>query len=147
VPSIVLARNGEWRFPSIAGVITTPTMRPDGSLLLEQGFDESTRLLLVEPPAMPPIPDNPTRDDALAALALIDKLLAEFPFVDGVSKSVGRSGIITPACRGAFPVTPAHAARAPDAGSGKSFLWDTAASIATGRYWAVDACYLDRCQR
>ena len=56
-------------------------MRPDGSLLTEQGFDEATRLLLVEPPAMPAIKDEPTKDDALAALKLIEGLLTGFPFV------------------------------------------------------------------
>src|ERR1700676_3447829 len=33
VAQVILHRVGEWRFPSVAGVITTPTMRPDGSLL------------------------------------------------------------------------------------------------------------------
>ena len=137
VASTVLARVGEWTFPSIAGVIATPTMRPDGSLLLEQGYDEATRLLLVEPPAMPAIPDKPTREDALAALKLIEDLLTGFPFVDGVAKAVALSGFITPIVRGAFPVTPLHAGRAPTAGSGKSFLWDVVAAAAVGQRMPV----------
>ena len=35
--------------------------------------------------------------------------------------------------RGAFPVTPLHASRAPTAGSGKSFLWDIVAAICIGQ--------------
>ena len=71
----ILSRKGEWLFPSIAGVITTPTMRPDGSLLLSPGFDAATRLLLVAPPPMPSIPDNPTREDGLAAVALLEPIV------------------------------------------------------------------------
>jgi hypothetical protein len=78
IASMILARAGDWTFPAIAGVISTPTMRPDGSLLTDPGYDESTRLLLVEPPPLPPVPDCPTRDDALAALKLVEGLLTEF---------------------------------------------------------------------
>jgi putative DNA primase/helicase len=135
--STVMARAGEWNFKTIAGVISTPTMRPDGSLLTEQGHDEVTGLLLVEPPAMPVIPDQPTKADALAALALLEGLIVGFPFVTDVDKAVALSGIITPILRGAFPVTPLHASRAPAAGSGKSFLWDTVSAIAIGQLMPV----------
>ena len=36
---------------------------------------------------MPPIPDRPTEEDARAALAKLEDLLFEFPFVDEVSRS------------------------------------------------------------
>lgn len=133
----VLARVGDWKFPRIAGVISTPTMRPDGSLLRDQGYDDVTGLLLVEPPPMPPIPDQPTREDALKALALIEGLIVGFPFVSDVDRAVALSGIITPVVRGAFPVTPMHASRAPTAGSGKSFLWDIVAAISIGQLMPV----------
>jgi putative DNA primase/helicase len=110
------ARVGDWTFPAISGVISAPTMRPDGSLLLDQGHDEATGLLLVEPPPMPAIPDQPKRDDALKALALLESLLTGFPFVDDVARAVALSAIMTPIVRGAFPVTPMHASRAPTAG-------------------------------
>ena len=139
IAATVLARVGEWSFPIIAGVISTPTMRPDGSLLTEPGYDTATRLLLVEPPPMPPIPDAPTLEDALAALALLEDLLEEFPFVDYVARAVALSALITPVVRGAFPVAPMHVGRAPVAGSGKSFLFDTVAAIAIGQPMPVMA--------
>jgi hypothetical protein len=37
VAAILLSREGRWRLPVIAGVTTTPTLRPDGSLLVEPG--------------------------------------------------------------------------------------------------------------
>ena len=122
VAATILARTGDWTFPLITGVISTPTMRPDGLLLTEPGFDVATGLLLVEPPPMPSIPDKPTREEALAALKLLEGLLAGFPFVDDVSRACALSAMITPVVRGAFPVTPLHATTAPTAGTGKSFL-------------------------
>jgi putative DNA primase/helicase len=133
VAQTILARTGDWRFPTIAGVISAPTMRPDGSLLTEPGYDKATRLLLVEPPPMPAIPEKPTREDAERALALLEALLTGFPFDDDVAKACALSAMITPVVRGAFPVTPMHASRAPTAGSGKSFLWDIVAAIVIGQ--------------
>jgi hypothetical protein len=91
IANVILSQEGKWTFPRLAGVITTPTMRPDGSLLVKEGYDEATRLLLMAPPAMPAVPDRPTRNDALAALALLTDLLSEFPFADSVAKAVGLS--------------------------------------------------------
>jgi hypothetical protein len=133
VAETLLARDGKWDFSEIVGVISTPTMRPDGTLLIKQGYDPTTRLLLIEPPLMPVIPDEPTRDDALKALALLEDLVKESPFVDGVAKAVALSGIITAVVRGAFPVSPMHVSTAPVAGSGKSFLWDLPAAISAGQ--------------
>lgn len=135
----LLERHATWGFKTINGVISTPTMRPDGSLLLTPGFDEATGLLLVDPPLMPEIPENPTRDDATKSLSLLEDLLIEFKFIDdkGVSYAVALSGLITPVVRGAFEVAPMHAARAPVMSSGKSYLWDIAAAIANGQKMPV----------
>lgn len=135
VAETMLDRDGKWAFPEIVGVISTPTMRPDGTLLIRQGYDPATRLLLIEPPPMPVIPDLPTRDDALQALALLEGLVKESPFAadGGVAKAVALSGMITPVVRGAFPVSPMHASTAPVAGTGKSFLWDLAAAMSAGQ--------------
>jgi putative DNA primase/helicase len=133
VAETILSRTGEWKFPAISGVISAPTMRPDGSLLAEPGYDEETHLLLVSPPEMDPIPERPTRKDAERALALLEALLTGFPFSDDVAKACALSAIITPVVRGAFPVTPMHTSRAPAAGTGKSFLWDIVAAISIGQ--------------
>jgi hypothetical protein len=82
IANILLSRDGDWRFAPLAGVITTPTMRHDGSILSEAGYDQTTKLLLVAPPVMPPIPERPNRDEALVALKQLDDLLNEFPFVN-----------------------------------------------------------------
>lgn len=133
VAEILLSRDGEWQFPRLAGVITCPTLRPDGSILAEPGYDTRTGLLLLDPPPLPVLPPRPTRDDAIAALKLLDGLLDGFPFVGAASRSVALSALITPVARGALAAAPLHAVRAPAAGTGKSFLIDTASTVLTGR--------------
>lgn len=128
----ILSRDGEWGFRVLAGVITTPTLRPDGTILSRPGYDSQTRLLLLDPPQLPPIPDKPSKSEASVALDLIDDLLSGFPFVDEASRSVALSGIITPVVRGAMPVAPLHANTAPVAGSGKSYLIDIASAVHIG---------------
>jgi putative DNA primase/helicase len=139
VAATILSRDGEWMLRPLAGVLTTPTMRPDGSILSEPGYDPETRLLLLEPAIMPALVASPTREDALAALALLQDLLADFPFVDEGSRSVALSALITPIVRGAMPVAPLHAMRAPSPGSGKSYLVDLASAITTGQRCPVIA--------
>ena len=142
----ITAMVGEWSFPSLAGVTGTPTMRPDGSLLLNEGYDDATGLVLLGAPKMPPIPKEPTQSDAVRALALIDGLLEEFPFADAdkgdqsVNRSVALSMLLTPVLRGALaPAVPMHLVRAPESGSGKSYLADLVSMIATGDRCAVMA--------
>ena len=65
---MLLERYGDWDFRVIAGIISTPTMRPDGTILSQHGYDPATQLLLIDPPAMPDIPDNPTREDAMRSV-------------------------------------------------------------------------------
>ena len=132
VSATILARDGEWKLPKLAGVITTPTLRPDGTILSAAGYDAATQLLVMGPPALPVIPDAPTKAQAAQALALLDDLLSEFPFVDDASRSVALSALITPVVRGAMSVVPLHAIRAPVPGSGKSYIIDVASVISTG---------------
>jgi hypothetical protein len=125
---------GHWQFQRIKGVVSTPTMRPDGTLLIDEGYDDMTGLLLVEPPAMPPIPAMPTKDEGRLALNLLKELLQEVLFIEdeGVSLAVALSVLLTPIVRGAFNMAPLHVVRAPAAGSGKSYMFDIASEIATG---------------
>ena len=44
VAQTILSRAGMWTLPKIVGVITTPTIRPDGSILSAPGYDAATRL-------------------------------------------------------------------------------------------------------
>lgn len=132
VAATVLSRDGEWTFPTLAGVITTPTLRPDGTILSRPGYDPATKLLLLDPPEMPQLPPRPSKKAAQKALDKLDGLLNEFPFVDDASRSVALSALITPVVRGALMVAPMHITKAPVAGSGKSYIIDLASAINSG---------------
>jgi putative DNA primase/helicase len=122
----------------LAGLITTQTLRPDGSILATPGYDPATQLLLIDPPAMKEIPEKPTYEDAREALAVLKDMLSEFPFVDAggdscTARAVALSAIVSTVCRGAYPVVPMHAIDAPAAGTGKSYLLSTVSLISTGQ--------------
>jgi putative DNA primase/helicase len=134
---VILSRAGSWPFPVIAGVITTPTLRPDGSVLMAPGYDPATRLYHVDDPTLELCLPEPTRDAAARALARLEALLAEFPFAAETDRSVALAGILTAVVRGMMPVSPLFAFRANAPGSGKSFLVDLASVIATGRVCPV----------
>lgn len=128
----LLANSGDWNFHQIAGIVTAPTLRRDGTILWKEGYDPRTKLLLLSPPDMPNFPEYPTRDDALVSIRRLDALLDGFPFVSPVDRSVAISGLITPVCRAAMTVAPLHAVSAPTAGSGKSFLVDLFSALISG---------------
>ena len=135
IAAVHLSRAGSWTLPRIAGVVTTPTLRPDGSLLTGAGYDPATRLYHVQDPTLRlrDIPDRPTRSDAETALGRLKWLLTGFPFVSEVDRAVALSLLITPVVRGALSVAPLHAVKANTAGTGKSYLVDLASAITTGR--------------
>jgi putative DNA primase/helicase len=125
---------GRWQFPQVRGVLCAPTMRPDGTILDRPGLDPATGYYLALLPGfrLPSIPPRPTKDEAIAALKRLDHLLEEFPWVDGVSRSVGLCCLITPVVRAALDVAPLHAITKPTPGTGSSYLINVAAAIATG---------------
>src|SRR5262249_28387804 len=71
----IAAMPNDWTAPPIRGVISTPTMRPDGTLLTTPGYDHRTGFVLFEPPTLPVMPHSPSREDAFAALRLLYVLL------------------------------------------------------------------------
>ena len=119
---------------TIRGVIMSPTMRPDGTLITVEGYDEATQLWHRKSPDLdlPSIPDKPTRKEALAALKLFDGLLTECAFADDISKAVALAAMLTVAVRAAFPNAPHFNYTAPRPRSGKSYLCETTTMIGTG---------------
>jgi putative DNA primase/helicase len=128
-----LQRIGEWRLRPLAGISNAPTLRPDGSILEQPGYDKETGILYhPRESTYAAVPQNPTRDEALDALSTLKQLVCEFPFVDEPSRSVALSGILTAVVRRSLPTAPLHAYSAPVMGSGKSKLVDIASMIAAG---------------
>lgn len=135
-----LARDGLWKLPVLTGIVHCPTLRPDGSILDQPGYDAATGMLFdPQGTSFPAITPEPDRDEALAALAFLRGLIDSFPFVGEGDRAVALSGILTTAIRRSLPTAPLHAFNAPVAGSGKSLLVDIASMIVSGRSAAVIA--------
>jgi hypothetical protein len=133
VTAAYLERVGQRHLRKLTAVTTCPVLRPDGTVLGAPGFDEQTGIVY-DPRGVhfPEIPRTPTRGEALAALAELKQPISEFPFVDGSSRSVVLSGMVTAVARLALPSAPMHGFDAPTAGTGKSKLVDCCSVIATG---------------
>lgn len=138
VAKTYLDRVGAWRLPVLCGIVSAPTLRPDGSILSEPGYDKSTGFLFDPQGAtFPAVPVNPSRDDAIEAQEKLLKIVRGFSFVSKVDESVFLSLVLTSLVRRSLPTAPGHGITAPVAGSGKSMLVDIATIIATGRRCSV----------
>jgi hypothetical protein len=141
----VLSRERRWVFPHVSGIITTPTLRPDGSLLDVAGYDPRSELYLLPNLRLPPMATHPTRQDALTELGKLKHLFREFSFQDKDGKglerrlncSVAISGLLTALLRGSMPTSPIYLIRASTPGTGKSYLVDVIAMVSTGQFCPV----------
>ena len=133
----VLAR-GSWPgVRPLVGVLDTPALRPDGSILQTNGYDEVTGYLLELSSGWPRdilIPDAPTLEDAQAAAVELLAVVKDFPFATPAHAVAWLAGLLTlfarPAIDGCCPLI-AIDATTPRTGKGR--LIDTMVNIATGR--------------
>ncbi len=148
----ILDRPAE-KYRYLTGLVEAPILRQDGSICAVRGYDEATGLFLWVPEHLAfMIPENPTRADAEAALALLKGALGEFRFSGGgvppeddgdreawgaegarVSLAVALSGFLTAIARPTLPTAPMHCFSAPRRGSGKTYLVELIGAVATGR--------------
>jgi putative DNA primase/helicase len=137
VSSALIASAGEWKFASLAGIVTAPTLRSDATLLASPGYDAASRLFAAfDPEDFPQINPAPSRADAEGALDLLDDLFSECVFAGGAHSShasVAIAASITACVRHALPMAPAFALSAHKAGSGKTTTAKIPAQLAMGR--------------
>ena len=131
VVNTLMSRVGFWKLPVLAGVVSAPTLRADGSVAQEPGYDPETGLIF-EVKERWNIPENPTQEQARVALAKLKELVSTFPFVSDADRSVALSVFLTAVIRRTLPTAPMHAFSAPAAGSGKSKLADIASLLVIG---------------
>jgi len=139
IAGILAARVGRWRLRSVAAITTCPTLRPDGTVLSEPGYDAVTRIYHMPGSGLrlPALAPRPTQEDAKAAAGLLLDLLAGFPLVTDADKAVALSLIVSAVVRGALGMVPVHAFTAPTPGTGKSYIADVTAAVISGRWCPV----------
>ena len=129
---------GSWpNIPPIEGIIETPSIRPDGSILDLPGYDPVTKLYYEPGNGLDElsIPDAPTEADAeKAAEHILDEVFGDFPFKDEASRANALAAplsiVMRPAISGNIPL---GLFDKPQAGTGASLLVDAIATITTGQ--------------
>jgi|GEM_PF-1230641 len=131
----VLAR-GHWdRIRPIRGLVTSPVLRADGSILQSEGYDAASGLYVDLTEAFPDITSDPTSEAVQQAVAALFDLVSDFPFKDQTSRSGWLASLLTPLAREAYRgcTGPLFLKDSNIRGSGKSLLADINSLIVTGR--------------
>lgn len=122
----------------LSGVIETPSIRPDGTVLDVPGYDGATGYLYLPGREYPAVPRSPNIDEARAALLSLVEPFAEFPLANEAQRFVPIAALMTlvarPAIRGACP---GFIMDASTRGSGKSLMQAAVTTMAQGREAAL----------
>jgi hypothetical protein len=148
---------GEWRLPPLNGIASAPLLQDDGTINSTQGHDLTTGMWCENVPDLTGlVSEQPTKDDAAAALRLIRETFKTFCFADAetiepgaggvatvdISKAPGRDessflvALLTAVCRPSLHLAPGvllRAAPMSGAGAGKGLLARCICIIAFGR--------------
>ena len=110
--------------PHLAGVISMPIIRPDGTILAEAGYDAATRLYYRPALSIGRIPDRPTGVQvAEARMYIFDYVLTDFCWDTPASKANFFGMLMTPIMRRFIDgLPPFGLISAATRGSGKSLL-------------------------
>lgn len=133
----LLSKVGAWRFPVVTGLSHVPLIRFDGSITSQPGYDPQTGSFIALNAAFLSIPENPSKEDAEAALSFLREAIASFPFDNPVSESVAVAAMITAVIRPSLNLSPLFLISAAAAGSGKSMFCDGLSILSTGLPAAV----------
>ncbi len=118
----------------LAGIIQAPTIRADGSILQEPGYDLETGLIYRPLADFAKVPDRPSKQDAIEAAGCLLKIVSDFPFVGAADMVVWLCLVLSMIARHCVDgCVPLFAVTANIRGSGKSLLVDAASLISFGR--------------
>ena len=124
---------GRWpKLPVLRGTAYLPLLSKEGEIISAPGYHAGTGYLLDFDPADYCIKSSPTKSDAIAALAILKDLLAEFCFKADVDRSTALALLLTAVSRRLYPLAPLFAVNAHQPGTGKGTLITLACILATG---------------
>lgn len=134
LPRQILARGTWQRIRKLEGVINMPSMRRDGSIITEPGYDDASGLFYRPQEGMRvDIPEAPTLEQGKAALGRVARLFEQFPFEVDAMRAAHLALVATTVARpmidGPIPIGVFDANRSQ---CGKSKLTAAVAFIMTG---------------
>jgi hypothetical protein len=134
---------GEWKLPGLSGISTAPLLTSGGGIRFARGYDKASKLWCHNIPQLA-VPEQPTWQQAKAALLTIRQMFRTFPFADakikyddklgvsvvdldqpiGLDESAFLSGLLTAVCRQSLWLAPGLLINATysGAGTGKGLL-------------------------
>jgi hypothetical protein len=115
----------EWpRVPTLAGIIGTPVLRRDWSLLQDPGYDPGSGLYLAPTVTLPSVPERPDPGQVAAARSfIVSTLLGDFEWEDAASLANYIGLMVTPFLRRPLrALVPLAILSASAPSSGKSLL-------------------------
>ncbi|WP_086840635.1 hypothetical protein [Amycolatopsis kentuckyensis] len=120
----VLARQHWPGLPVLRRIISTPVIRPDGTLLQTPGYDPATGFYLARNDDLAPIPDHPSPEEVTAAREfLLDRFLRDFPWRSDADRANYLALLVTPLIRPyTCALSPFGMIEASMPGSGKTIL-------------------------
>lgn len=118
----------------LEGIVESPVIRPDGSIILREGYDRQTGVFYKPNEICEPIPEIVTLETAQEARDELNEVVKQFPFKSRTHKAAWLSGLLTPFARYSInEPCPIFLFDANQAGTGKSLLCDLISIIFTGR--------------
>jgi len=124
------------RFRVLQGIVDSPTIRPDGSLVLEPGFDRESGLYAdfdIQDWKPDLIPENPSRFDAMTAAHRLLEVVSESQFAGSLDSAIWLALVLTIVGRAYVAGNvPLFGLTANHRGTGKGTQVDLASIIATG---------------
>jgi hypothetical protein len=130
-----VAARGSWPgIRPLEGVLSSPTLRPDGTVLQTPGYDLATGLFYEPLGLKAEVPSAPTIDDAREACNALLEVVVDFPFAKPAHRAAWIALVLTALGRYAFQgPSPLFLIDANIRATGKSLLADAASLIVTGR--------------
>lgn len=123
----------QWGFSYLEGIMRSPTVRPDGSVLSKGGFDAQTGLFLDTGGVDIDVPDSLGLTDAEAAIDALFDLVEDVPFERPHHRSAWLAALFTVLARPAIDgPCPLFMVNASTPGTGKTTLADIIGVIASG---------------
>jgi hypothetical protein len=119
-------------FRPLIAIAPAPFLRPDMTVCEAPGYDVATGIYYQPTIAFPAIIPQPTRDDALQALARLREPFAEFPFASPEAEAGFIAHILTSILRPGIATVPVWFYAASLAASGKTLLASMPSLIAYG---------------
>jgi len=128
----LLARNS-WAIRKLSGIIYTPSLRKDGTLITQNGYDAKSSLYVdYDSSKFPDLKEKPNLSDAKKALELLNEPFKSFPFKSDSDLSTVIAAILTGLTRHSFDNAPLFLITSPKMGTGKGLIISAIAQLVTG---------------